>query len=79
MVKKSDERGDNYSTLREVILENNLTYKGVALNTGYSYNCVKAWLMPDRESSRARDIPSRALRMLTLRIETGNLLRPADC
>lgn len=40
----------------------------VAELTEYSLSSVEAWLMPDRTSVRAREVPQRALSLLKAKI-----------
>lgn len=59
----------NRERLLEMMAANGIKPEDLPALTSYSSSMVKAWLMPDRSSKRARGVPQRAVDLLQLRIE----------
>lgn len=57
--------------LLKLMQENGFKPEDLPELTGYSQDAIKAWLMPDRDSARARGVPQRALDLLTSKLEAA--------
>lgn len=57
--------------LLQIMQENGIKPEDLPQLTGYSQDAIKAWLMPDRSSSRARGVPQRALALLISNLEAA--------
>lgn len=57
--------------LMAIAEEHQLKPEEIASLTEYSRSTVDAWLMPDRESVRARPVPSRAISLMKAKIEAA--------
>lgn len=57
--------------LIELMREHDLSPEEVASLTEYSKSTVEAWLMPDRESKRARPVRKSGLSLLKAKIEAA--------
>jgi len=61
----------NRDELLSLMEENGLRAEDLPELTGYSASTVAAWMMGDRTSARARQVPTRALDMLKLKLEAA--------
>lgn len=61
----------NRDELLSLMEENGLRAEDLPDLTGYSASTVAAWMMGDRASARARQVPTRALDMLKLKLEAA--------
>lgn len=61
----------NRDELIQIMAENGLTPAVLPDLLGYSKSTVDAWMMPDRNSPRARPVTDRALDTLKLKIEAA--------
>ncbi len=70
------EDDNNRDKLLELMALSGVKAEDLPELTSYSESMVKAWLMPDRTSKRARAVPGRAIEMLRLKLEkvAGELL-----
>lgn len=57
--------------LMELAQEHQLKPEDLSILTEYSRSTVDAWLMPDRQSVRARPVPGRAVSLLKAKIEAA--------
>lgn len=62
---------DPRDELLGLMKEYSLSPDDVARYTEYSRSTVDAWLMPARESARARPVPRRAVSLLKAKIEAA--------
>lgn len=63
--------GDNREKLLELMEENGIRVEDLPSLTSYSASMVKAWMMPERTSKRARAVPDRALELLQLKLQAA--------
>ena len=63
--------GDNREKLLELMEENGIRVEDLPSLTSYSESMVKAWMMPERTSKRARAVPDRALELLQLKLQAA--------
>lgn len=61
----------NRDELLSLMKENGLKAEDLPALTGYSASTVAAWMMSDRTSARARQVPDRALNMFKLKLEAA--------
>lgn len=57
--------------LLKLMAENGIKMEDLPGLTEYSEDTVKAWMMPDRCSPRARAVPQRAISLLTSKLEAA--------
>lgn len=61
----------NRDELLSLMKENGLKAEDLPALTDYSASTVAAWMMSDRTSARARQVPDRALNMFKLKLEAA--------